>query len=122
MGDMTVNGHKHTVSSIEEQSQTSLEQDTGVGQVAVIRRFTFKANPDVFAEHPPTKQDLFNHHLKGIEIALWRDGLKMMPEVKPRLVFDDDKGTYSIVVGSTPSRGQTLQDIPKTLSELVHGS
>ncbi len=121
LGAVSMHGFNHDVASIEEQSTTSLQQDIGVGQVAVIRCFTFKANPEAFAANPPSKQDLFNYHSKGIEMALWKDGLTVIPEVTPRIVFDDDKGTYRIFVGSTPSKGQLLQDTPLTLSELANG-
>lgn len=121
VGDVELNGFNHDVSSIEEQSKTSLEQDMGTGQVAVIRCFEFKANMDAFKEHPIGKQELFNHHLKGIEIALWRDGLQIMSNVEPRIVFDEDKSIYRIFVGSLPMRGQTVQQTPQTLTQLVHG-
>lgn len=121
IGEVQLHGFNHDVSSIEEQSKTSLEQDLGTGQVAVIRCFEFKANIEAFKEHPIGKQQLFNHHLKGIEIALWRDGLQIMPNVEPRVVFDDDKGVYRIFVGSLPMRGQTVQQTPQTLTQLVHG-
>lgn len=121
LGEVELHGFNHDVSSIEEQSQTSLEQDMGVGQIAVIRCFEFKANVDAFKEHPPTKQDLFNYHSKGIEIALWRDGLKVLPEVEPRLVLDEQKGMYRIFIGAVPAKGESVLQKPITLSELVHG-
>lgn len=121
IGETQLNGFNHDVSTIEEQSQTSLEQDLGTGQVAVIRCFEFKANMDAFKEHPIGKQELFNYHFKGIEIALWKDGLQIMPDVEPRVVFDDDKGQYRIFVGSLPMKGQIVQQTPKTLTQLVHG-
>lgn len=121
LGAVKVHGFNHDVSSIEEQSKTSLEQDIGVGQVAVIRCFEFKANMEAFKEHPIGKQELFNHHLKGIEIALWRDGLKIMPEVEPRVVFEDEQGLYKIFVGSIPMKGQLVLDKPLTLTEIAHG-
>lgn len=121
LGVVKVNGYKHDVASIEEQSTTSLQSDIGVGQVAVIRCFTFKANPEAFNANPPSKQELFNYHSKGIEMALWRDGLTVMPSVEPRLVFDDDKGTYSFFIGALPAKGHILQDTPLTLHELANG-
>ena len=56
-----------------KESETKLEQDVGSGQPAIIRQFMFKTNPQTWKSHPPTKQELFNHHLKQIEIWLWQD-------------------------------------------------
>lgn len=121
LGKVKMHDFTHEVASVEEQSETKLEQDQGVGQVVFIRNFTFKANPEAFKEHPPTKQELFNYHAKGIEISLWRDGLQVMPEVEPRVVIEEDKAIYRIFVGAIPARGQILQDTPQTLSQLIHG-
>lgn len=106
---------------LEVQSKTHLEDDKGEGNAAIVRVFTFGMNVESFKEARPTKQDLFNHHLKGIEVALWRDGMKIMTEVTPRIVFDEKKLTYQIFVGAVPMRGHILREQPKTLKELVHG-
>ena len=75
-------------------------------------------NPEAFALHRPTKQELFNHHSKGIETILWKDGLKVMPDVPPRLVVEGSK--YRIFVGAQPMKGMALEEKPKTLKQLIH--
>lgn len=103
----------------EAESKTKLEDDQGHGNAAIIRCFEFAMNPEAFREYAPTKQELFNSHYKGIEIALWRDGMKVIPEVNPRIVVKQDIGRYQIFVGAAPMKGHTLREKPNTLSELV---
>ena len=105
-------------SQIEVESDTHLEDDEGVGSAAIIRCFEFAANPQAFGEHQPTKQELFNSHLKGIETMLWRDGMKIMPEVQPRIIFEQT--TYKIFVSATPMRGHILRERPQTLSQIAN--
>lgn len=107
--------------SLEVESKTSLEADEGYGNATVIRMFEFQSNPVVFATYQPSFQELFNAHYKGIETALWKDGLKVMPDVDPRIVVDPETGKYQIFVAATPARGQTLNERPMTLSEVAHG-
>lgn len=121
LGQVKMNGHDHNVQSIEAQSKTKLEDDAGHGNAAIIRCFKFGINPKVFQEHPPTKQELFNSHHKGIEIALWRDGMKVIPDVNPRIVIDQKNMSYLIFVGAQPMKGHILREQPKTLSEIAHG-
>lgn len=102
---------------IEVQSDTKLEDDAGSGGAAIIRCFEFGINPAVFQENPPTKQDLFNAHHKGIETMLWRDGMKVMPEVNPRIVIESN--TYKIFVGAIPMKGHLLKERPQTLSQIA---
>lgn len=119
IGSTKFNGYDHEVESVESQSRTNLEQDHGVGNAAVIRMFEFSANPETFQHHLPTKQELFNAHYKGIELALWKDGLKVIPTVNPQIAVG--KKRYRIWVGAAPMRGQTLSERPQTLSDIVHG-
>lgn len=121
LGETQLHGYNHDVNSIETQSKTTLEQDTGEGGAVIIRCFTFGINPEAFKQYAPTKQELFNSHYKGIEIALWKDGLKVMPDVHPRIVIDQQKGQYQIFVGAQPARGHLLMERPQTLSEIVNG-
>lgn len=113
--------HDYEVSSMEAESETKLEHDEGHGAAIVIRCFKFGINPDAFRQYSPTKQELFNSHMKGIETALWRDGLKVFPDVEPRIVVNQEAGTYEIFVGAHPMKGQTLYQTPQTLSQIAHG-
>ena len=122
LGKTRLNGHEHDVSSVETQSETRLEDDKGEGEATVIRCFTFGMNPQAFLERRPTKQDLFNYHLKGIEMALYADGMKVFDSVAPRLTFDVKKMQYSIFVAARPRRGYLLHERPQTLTEIAHGN
>lgn len=121
LGAAKLHGHNHDVASVEAQSQTRLESDTGEGNPVVVRCFTFGMNPQVFVEQRPTKQDLFNAHLGGIEMRLFADGLKVFDEVAPRLTFDIEKKQYSIFVAARPRKGYLLQERPQTLTEISRG-
>lgn len=121
LGQTHMHGYNHDIESVEAKSQTSLENDVGVGNPIVIRCFEFKMNPEIFKQNPPTKQELFNHHHKGIEMALFRDGLKVVPEINPRMVFNEKSLKYAIFIGAMPMKGFILQERPQTLSEIAHG-
>lgn len=111
----------YNLESIETQSKTHLEDDMGGGGAAIIRTFEFGMNPEAFNQYQPTKQELFNSHYKGIELALWKDGLKVMPEVQPKIVVDNKTNKYRIFVGAQPMKGHLLYEQPKTLAEQIHG-
>lgn len=114
------NENWNDVSKIETQSTTHLEDDVGHGAVAIIRCFEFAVNPEIWKQHRPTKQELFTHHQKGIEVMLWKDGMTPMPEVSPKIVVGKKKGKYQIFVGARPMRGHMLLEKTKTLSQLAH--
>ena len=105
----------------QTQSDTHLEDDTGHGQAVIIRQFKFSANPQTFKHNPPSKQELFNYHLKQIEILLWQDGMKIMTDVQPQITFNKKMTQYTIIVGAVPMRGQILPHgmTPKLLKEIV---
>lgn len=112
----------YDASTVEAKSeQTHLEDDVGHGEAVIVRCFTFGMNPKTFLERKPTKQDLFNSHLRGIEMALFGDGLKVFDEVPPRLVFDVKKQQYSIFVAARPRKGIMLYERPQTLREIING-
>ena len=119
LGKATYNNYEHEVSNIETQSKTKLEDDAGHGGAAIIRRFSFGMNAESFKEKPPTKQELFNYHIKGIEIMLWRDGMKIMTEVQPRIMLEEKKMQYHIFVGARPQKGFILREAPQTLKEVA---
>ena len=114
-------GVDYELSHIEEQSKTTLEADVGHGDAVVIRRFTFGMNPVAFREGRPDKQQLFNYHSKGIEIALWRDGLKVVPEINPRIVINEKEMVYDIFVTAKVARGHLLNAAPQTLTQITNG-
>lgn len=122
LGETKMHGSDHDVSTVEVQSKTTLQQDEGEGGYVIIRTFTFGMNPEAFKEAKPTKQELFNYHLKGIEIKLWQDGWKIFPEVTPQLTFNLQKLQYSIIVGAIPiNKFNTINAEPQTLSQIANG-
>lgn len=112
---------QYDVKDLEVQSKTHLEDDDGSGGARIVRCFEFGMNLQAFGDYQPTRQELFNAHYKGIEIALWKDGLKVMPDVNPRIVIDTPNMRYQIFVGAQPMRGHLLQERPQTLAEQIHG-
>jgi hypothetical protein len=121
LGTVKKDGHDHELSNIEAKSQTHLESDQGHGNPVIIRCFEFAMNPEVIKHAQPTKQQLFNSHYKGIEMALWKDGFKVFPDVHPRVVIDEVAMRYKIFVGARIAKGNILNVNPKTLTEIVHG-
>lgn len=119
LGKIDFDGHQHDVQSIEVKSETKLTDDPFEGAVAIIRKFTFGANPQAFKEYKPTKQELFNSHLKGIEIALWRDGMQLNTRIEPQIHFDEKQLRYSIFVGAKPARGHLVTQTPLSLREIA---
>ena len=108
------------ISKVETQSETHLEDDVGYGDAAIVRMFEFAVNPEAFQQYTPTRQELFNYHYKQIEIALWGDGLKVMPDVNPTINMSKDKTKYRIFVGAKPMKGHILTERPRTLSQIAH--
>lgn len=123
--DTNAKGYNYDVKQGEVHSDIKLEADQGDGKTIVIRSFDFKANPAAFKERTPSKQELFNAHAKQIEIILWKDGLKVMPDVRPQLILDKKQRGYRIVVGAEPEKGHLINsltlDKQQTLSQAAHG-
>lgn len=123
VADANTPGGWNKVQQVAAHSKSNLEMDKGEGNVAVMRSFVFGLNPQAFQEARPSKQEIFNAHLKGIEISLWKDGLQIMTDVEPRIMFDVPNMRYTIFVGAKPAKGHILpwNVKPQTLSEIAHG-
>lgn len=121
LGQVQVNGQKHETSAVEAQSETKLEHDLGVGMPVVMRSFTFKLDRKMFEVAPPSKQELFDGHVRGLEMALWRDGLVFDKSHEPHVLFNKKLTHYTIFVVANPARGQTLLDKTQTLTEIANG-
>lgn len=102
---------------VHAESDTKITDDKGKGYPVMLRFFTFASNPDVFRMHKPSAQELFDSHRKGIESLLWRDALRPLDAVEPRLMFSKDKKYYRFIITCIPM--EVLVDTPKTLSELL---
>lgn len=118
-----VEGNWDKVQELGASSETHLEDDKGEGHAVVMRQFVFGINPQAFMEVKPTKQQIFNSHLKGIEISLWKDGLQVWDAVEPRIHLDAQNMRYTIYVGAITSKGNRFSTLhkPKKLTELLHG-
>jgi phage terminase large subunit len=108
----------------EVHADTQLSDDMGDGNAVIVRAFDFKANPQAFRERTPSKQELFNAHAKQIEVHLWTDGLKVMPEIEPRLIMEKKNRGYRIIVGAEAVKGQlfSYQNKPQTLTQITNAS
>ncbi len=107
--------------TVQVQSDKKLEDDLGVGDPVVIRTYGFSVNPEAFARHTPTSQEIFDSHKSGISALLWQDGLTPVEEVEPRVFLSEDKVKYFIVVAAKPQIGQTVLNTTQTLSQIAHG-
>lgn len=118
---LETDGKTHAWDAVQDQvqSDTYLEDDEGYGGAAIIRQFRFGANPLAFSQHKPTKQELFNSHLKQIELLLWKDGMKILTDVSPRIILESDGSGYAIIVGAKPQRGHILSKTPNLLKDFV---
>lgn len=101
-------------------SKTSLQMDKGEGEKLILKFFHFNVNPETFEKQQPTAQFLLNTHLHQIEEQLWVAGLKIDPNVEPRVMFSKDNKMYHIVVGSRLARGKILSQEALTLPELAN--
>ncbi len=94
-----------------EAKANPITEDPG-GDPRLIRQFWFDFNPEKIHniqhkwEKPPTTQDLFNAHVKQIEVMLWTDGLEYDTDFQPRVVVG--KKRYKIVIVAKPRRGVLL--------------
>lgn len=111
----------YELNSVETQSDTKLESDEGTGIPVILRVFEFGVNLEAFKDHKPTMQELFNSHLKGLEMHLWRDGMILYDMVQPRIVFNKKRTKYQIFVAALPARGNVLLETPQTLSQIANG-
>lgn len=113
---------KYEVSQGEVTSDVRLEDDIGVGKGIIIRSFDFAANPEAFKRYTPSKQELFNAHMREIELFLWKDGYVLMKEVNPQLKLSKNRKYYRISVGAEPKLGEYIADQPMTLTDITHGN
>ena len=96
--------------------------DSGTGKKVIIRKFDFEWNKGMKLQDleriQNDKQGFFNMHAKYIKDFLWKDGLSVLENQDPKMIFN--KKGYIIAVAcearfgvSIFEKGQTLQDILK---------
>lgn len=97
--------------------------DEGKGKPYIIRQFEFRFSPEVLQKiqqkkiPAPTRQELFNTHVKQIRITLWGDGLVPMEEIEPRIIIGKKK--YKIIILCQPRFGTMVAERPQTLQEIT---
>jgi len=100
--------------------------DSGTGKKVIIRKFEFDWKKGLQPEDrmlaQANKQDFFNKHARYIRDFLWKDGLSILENQDPKMMFND-KG-YVIVVATEArfgvsifEKGTTLQEIMKPFSK-----
>ncbi len=122
-------GDNWAVKTLGVESDTKLQHDEGSGEVLSLRFFDFAANPQTFKDYEekhkrlPTAQELFQSHLKQIEVELWKDEWQPVHEVSPRLLLSKDKSHYRIIITCRPAKGSlvSMKDLEqvKTLSQIA---
>lgn len=111
--------HKWIGQEVEVKSDPFV--DEGSGATMAIRVFDFAANPKVLKDMKPTKQDLFNHHVKQIETMLWADGLKPVHHLNPIIQVSKKREKYRIYVTCEAKKGNmfSYKDKPQTLQQII---
>lgn len=109
---------KDTWTGAEVEVKSDPLIDTGTGKPYILRTFEFSKNPDPRVKLP-RKQEIFNSHLKQIKDFLWKDGLKALEDIAPRVLISKDKKWYRICVVAEPRLGVSLADNTRTLQQLI---
>lgn len=94
--------------------------DSGTGNKIILRCFEYRANPEAFKLHRPSKQELFSAHARSIEMFLWKDGLLPLPHIKPKIIISKNRQKYRIFVGAQAKNNEVIADRPKTLQEITN--
>ncbi|MEK6882318.1 MAG: hypothetical protein AABY22_22050 [Nanoarchaeota archaeon] len=96
--------------------------DSATGKKIIIRKFEFEWDKKIKLQDKMNaqydKQAFFNSHAKYIKDFLWKDGLSVLENQDPKMIFNE-KG-YVIAIAceaklgvSIFEKGMTLQDILK---------
>ena len=96
--------------------------DAGTGKKVIIRKFEFEWDKKIKLQDKMNaqydKQAFFNSHAKYIKDFLWKDGLSVLENQDPKMIFNE-KG-YIIAIAcearfgvSIFEKGMALQDIFK---------
>lgn len=95
--------------------------DRGTGKKVIIRMFDFNWNKGIKKEDleqiKANKQILFNAHAKYIKDFLWKDGLSVLENQDPKLIFT--KQGYRIAVACEARFGVSIFDKGRTLQDML---
>ena len=95
--------------------------DSAIGKKVIIRTFDFewkkgmKTQDRMNAQY--NKQEFFNSHAKYIRDFLWKDGLSILENQDPKMVFN--KKGYRIAVACEARFGVSIFEKPTTLQDIM---
>lgn len=93
--------------------------DLGTGENILLRVFDFSANPETLKRDKPTKQQLFDSHVKQIDAMLWSDGLAPAREMNPLIQLSKEKEKYRILLWCRAKGGVAWADAPRKLQDIT---
>lgn len=115
--DFKHEGNRWNAQEISTESTPLMDEARGAP--IILRVFEFAANPEAFKYQIPTKEQLVSDHKKGIELFLWKDGLRPIESMRPKVIISKKKDRYSIYVTCQARPGVSVVDKPKTLQEII---
>ena len=95
--------------------------DSATGKKVIIRTFDFewkkgmKTQDRMNAQY--NKQAFFNSHAKYIKDFLWKDGLSILENQDPKMIFN--KKGYRIAIACEARFGVSIFDKPTTLQDIM---
>lgn len=111
--------NKHKWEGQEVQVNSDPIIDPGTGETVLMRVFDFGANPENLKRDKPTKQQIFDSHIKQIQTMLWSDGLEPMKELNPLIQVSKKKEKYRIILWCRARSGVTWADSPLNLRDII---
>lgn len=96
--------------------------DAGTGNKLILRFFDFEWNkgtkPEDITRAVNNKQEFFNNYARYIRDFLWKDGLKILENQDPKMIFSPKGYRIAVVCQANSNtfidqKGKTLQDIFK---------
>lgn len=93
--------------------------DPGTGETVLMRVFDFGANPEALKRDKPSKQQIFDNHIKQIQTMLWSDGLEPMKELNPLIQVSKKKEKYRIILWCRARAGVVWSDKPQNLQDIM---
>ena len=95
--------------------------DSATGKKVIIRTFDFewkkgmKIQDKMNAQY--NKQEFFNSHAKYVRDFLWKDGLSILENQDPKMIFN--KKGYRIAIACEARFGVSIFDKPTTLQDIM---
>ena len=109
--EFELEGNKWTGQEVETKSDPL--HDPGSGSKVIVRQFEYSWNPTL--KDKPSKQEVFNLHAREIRNFLWRDGLRIIESVPPKIMYGE--AGYRIFI-TCEGQGAVLESA-RNLNELL---